>query len=82
MQTIGDVELTENEKKILELHPKFSVLAKLEKDGLEFEQETANAKLRIQLSKEDEERIDDEDIELTAEEARKIEEISAQSRQS
>ena len=49
VETIGDVELTDNEKKILQLHPKFSVLGKLEEDGLDFDQELANAKLRMTL---------------------------------
>ena len=58
VETIGDVELTDNEKKILQLHPKFSVLGKLEEDGLDFDQELANAKLRMTLWKEDEEKIE------------------------
>ena len=80
VKTIGDLDLNENESKILQLHPKFSVLGKLESGDLKFEQETSYAKLRIQLSKGEEERIDeidDEDIEMTAEEAIKIEEVSA-----
>ena len=58
VKTIGEVDLNENERKILQLHPKFSVLGKLENGGIEFEQEVAKAKLRIQLRKEEEERLE------------------------
>jgi hypothetical protein len=54
IETIGKVDLNDNEKKVLQLHPKFSVVGSLQEGGLEFDQEIANAKLRIQLSKEDE----------------------------
>ena len=80
IQTIGDVDLNENERKILKLHPKFSVLGKLTEGGMEIEQELSKAKLRIQLGKEDEERLDEEE-EMTEEESRRIDEISAMSRQ-
>ena len=80
VQTFGNVDLKENEKKILSVHPSFAVLGKLKPGGLEFEQETSKAKLRIQLGKEDEEKLDEEE-EMTEEEIRKMDEISAMSRQ-
>ena len=78
--TIGDLELPDNERRILELHPNFSILGRLEEGGVDFEQEISNAKLRITLGKEYEEMLEDEE-EMTQDEVRKIEEISAQSRQ-
>ena len=80
---LGDVELTENERLVLGLHPKFSVMQKLPKDGLDLDSELSFAKLRIQLRKEQEERLEDEEdaVELTDEERDKLDELDAQCRQ-
>ena len=82
IQTMGDVDLTEKERKILGLHPKFSVVQKLPKDALDLDIELANAKLRMQLKKEQDEKVDDEDqIEITAEEQERLDELEAECRQ-
>ena len=49
---VGEVTLTNEEKSILSLHPKFSLMEDLEDDNLEFEQELSYSKVRIQLNKE------------------------------
>ena len=49
---VGDVKLSNEEKSILSLHPKFSLIEDLRDDSLEFEQELSYSKLRIQLNKE------------------------------
>ena len=49
---VGEVNLTNEEKSILSLHPKFSIVEDLNDDALEFEQELAYSKVRIQLQKE------------------------------
>jgi hypothetical protein len=82
IMTLGDVELTDNERKILGLHPKFSVVQKLPKDALDLDIELANAKLRMQLKKEYDEKVDgEEEIEITDEEQERLDELDAQCRQ-
>ena len=49
---VGEVNLTNEEKSILSLHPKLSIVEDLNDDALEFEQELAYSKVRIQLQKE------------------------------
>ena len=61
------------------MHPNFSIMEDLKEGKLEFEQELSYAKLRIQIKKELDERVEDE-VELTQEEEDKIEEIEATSR--
>ena len=76
--------LTENEIKVLQLHPKFSIMENISQGGIDFDQETSYSKFRIQLRKEYEERLeneDDDDTKITAEEKRNIEEVSAKTRQ-
>ena len=58
---IGDIELTDNERLILRLPPKFSIEENLPPEGLALEEEMANAKCRMTLKKEEEERLDDDD---------------------
>ena len=58
---IGDIELHDNERLILRLPPKFSIEENLPRDGLAMEQELANAKTRMTINKENEERLDDDD---------------------
>ena len=56
------------------------MLINLANGDLDFDQETSYAELRIQLGKENEEKINDEE-KISPEEAKKIEEVSARSRQ-
>ena len=56
IEIIGDIELSENEMKVLKLHPKFAILPRLVEGGLDLDEELANSKLRMQLHKEIEER--------------------------
>ena len=67
--TIGEVELSEEEKKVLRLHNKFSVLEDIKKGDIDADQEASIAKLRMEKSKDkeyegytDEERKEDEHI--------------------
>ena len=73
IKIIGDVELEENEMKVLKLHPKFAILPRLQEGGLDVDEEMANAKLRMQISKEMEERKD-QNKEMIEEEEEKSEE--------
>ena len=82
IETRGDLNLTENQRKILGLHPKFSVVQKLPKDALDLDIELANAKLRIQLKKDQDEKLEDEEeIKLTEAEQEKLDEMEAECRQ-
>ena len=56
VKIIGDIELDEKELQVLKLHPKFAILPKLLEGGLDIEEEMANSKLRMQISKEIEEK--------------------------
>jgi hypothetical protein len=58
---IGQVELSEEEKAVLRLHPKFSVRDIITVEILDFEQELGNAKLRYELRKENEENLIEEE---------------------
>ena len=83
---IGDVRLTEDEKCLLKLHPKFAIPSKLENDDLEYEFELDVAKLRMEIRKEEEEKLSEEEEKIkeqnmTEEEKERIEEIEAKSRQ-
>ena len=60
---VGDVQLTPEEEAILKLHPKFCIEENLKMSDLEHEQESALAKLRMEINKEK------ENSELTQEEA-------------
>ena len=55
IKIIGDVEIDEKELLVLKLHPKFAILPRLYRGGLDVEEELANAKLRMTISKEIEE---------------------------
>ena len=77
---VGEVTLSLEEKSVLKLHPKFSVMQNLVEGGLDFEQEIAYAKLRMELGKEIEERKEDA-TEMTEEEKEVTEELDAKSRQ-
>ena len=57
---IGDIELDEDEKNALKLPPKFSIMENLLKGGIEFDQETAFAKLRMEIQREIDEDLQEE----------------------
>ena len=63
---VGDITLDEDEQAILRLNPKFSVVQPLLQGGLEFEQEQAYAKVRMELNKELAEQVENP-IEITEE---------------
>ena len=73
VQVIGEVELDDDERAVLSLHNKFSILENLRPGGLDGEQEASIAKLRMEKTKEDkydgytkEERQKDEELESEA----------------
>ena len=87
---IGDLEIDEDEQNALKLPPKFSVMEDLLKGGMEFDQETAFAKIRMEIQREidedlqgDEEEADQgqDDDEEDEELRMKSDEIMAQARQ-
>ena len=47
-----DLELSEDEKSVLRMHTKFSVIQYLKESDIEFEQELAYAKVRMERRKE------------------------------
>ena len=70
VKTIGEVTLSDEEKEILRLHPKFSVMGNLKPVDLDGEQEASLAKIRMEMMKEKElkeytplERKENEEIE-------------------
>ena len=75
VKTIGQVELTQEEKSVLKLHPKFCIIDKLSRQEFEQEQEAALAKLRMEINKEEENK------DLTNEEIIENQEIDAKGRQ-
>ena len=74
IKVIGEVDLSENEKKVLKPHPKFCVVGHLEEVHFEQEIEAALTKLRMEYRKQEENR------ELTQEEIEESEEFEARSR--
>ena len=52
IKTIGEVQLNRVERRVLEMHPKCSIIQKLPEDALDHEQELAYAKTRMELRKE------------------------------
>ena len=46
---VGDVNLDDDENKAMKLPPKFSMMQRLEKNGLAYEQEACYAKLRMEM---------------------------------
>ena len=72
----------DNERMILGMHPKFSVMQKLPEDALDLDKELAFAKVRMQLNKENDEKVEEEDaVEITEEEQERFDELDAQCRQ-
>ena len=83
---IGDVELSEEEKKVLRLHPKFALLQDLDMEDMELDIELGCAKLRYQIGRENEEKVVDAsgnliEEDISEEEEEKLIEIEAKSRQ-
>ena len=90
IKIIGDVELDEKELIMLKLHPKFAILPRLYKGGLDIEEELANSKLRMQISKELEKQLGLEEFTEVSKVSKNVEdeedrireiEIEAKSRQ-
>ena len=51
VQTVGEVELSENERKVLKLHNKFSILEVLKPESIDTEVEASLAKMRMEKEK-------------------------------
>ena len=78
---VGKVEVSNNEESVLKMHPTFSIIEDLKDGALEFEQELVYAKVIMEMKKELEEKLDEEDaIELTPEEEEKNAEEDARAR--
>ena len=84
-EIIGEVILTENERMILRLPPKFSIEDNLPPEGLALEVEMANAKCRMTIRKEEEEKLGEDEGIAEGEEDESFEEemekLDAQCRQ-
>ena len=82
---IGEITLHDNERLILMLPPNFSIEENLPPGGLALDNEMAFAKARMTISKEEEEKLDDEGIggeeEIDPEEEEKLDKLDAESRQ-
>ena len=70
MKIIGNIDLSEEEKEVLKLHVKFSIMENLKEGDLDGEQEASIAKQRMEIEKDKkyedytlEERKEDEEIE-------------------
>jgi hypothetical protein len=68
VEIIGDVTLSYNEQQILKLPPKFAVEENLPEKGLALDEELSISKARMTISKEEEEKLDDEGIEADKDE--------------
>ena len=79
---VGDLTVSDGEKEILQMQPNFSLVEDLKEGGLDFDLEIANAKLRITIQKELDEKVDDDqdEVELTQEEEDALEEQEARTR--
>ena len=71
---IGDIELSDEEKEVLKLHTKFSILENLKPGGIDADLEASIAKLRMESVK------DKEYENFTNEERKECEEIDAKTR--
>ena len=80
--TVGSIKLDEDEKAVLRLNPKFSLNQNLPEGNLEFEQEVAYAKVRMELGKELEETQEDEPPRIiSAQEQEELDQLEARKRQ-
>ena len=81
IRVVGDITLTEEEKAVLKLNPKFAVMERINSEDIEIEAELGLAKLRYQLMKEDdiideviEEESGEEDVERKKKKRRRLNE--------
>ena len=83
VEIIGDVTLSNNDKRILRLPPKFAIEENLPEGGLALDEELAYGKARMTINKEEDERLDEEDegLEEDEEEALETERDEARTRQ-
>ena len=63
VEVIGDVDLSENEKMILRLPPKFAIEENLPEGGLDLDEELAYGKARMTINKEEDEKLDENEDE-------------------
>ena len=83
-EIIGNIELTNNERLILRLPPKFAIEENLPEEGMALDEELAYAKKRMTISMEEEEKIEeDEGIEVEEDEEKEeeMEKMDAMTRQ-
>ena len=83
-EILGDIEMSDNERLIFRLPPKFSVEENLPPEGLAQEEEMANAKTRMTIAKEEDENVEDDDgieIEDDEEFTKEMEKCEARSMQ-
>ena len=79
---MGKVEISEEEKEVLRLHPKFAILNDINPVDMAWDMELGFGKLRYQLSRENEEKLAPEDeIEITEEEKENMEITEGKARQ-
>jgi hypothetical protein len=82
---VGKVKITDNKREILRLHTKFSLLDTLTPENLDWDRELGFGKARYELSRENEEKIEDEitgtNEELTSEQREIMEKTQALARQ-
>ena len=86
VEVIGELELTNNERLILRLPPKFAIEENLPPEGLALDQELSYAKARMTIAKEEEERLDEdeglgEEEEKSEEQEEENEKLEAMTRQ-
>ena len=61
VEIVGDVILSDSERIVLRLPPKFAIEENLPEDGLAQDEELAFAKARMTINKEEEEKLDDDE---------------------
>ena len=81
-EIIGDIELIDNERLILNLPPKFAIEEDLPEEGLAMDEEVAYAKTRMTIEKVEGERLEeDEGIEVDEEQEKELKKLEAMTRQ-
>ena len=73
VEIIGELVLSNNEKKILRLPPKFAIEENLPEGGLALDEELAYGKARMTINREEEEKLDEEDEGIEEDEEERIE---------
>jgi hypothetical protein len=82
VEIVGDVILTDNERIVLRLPPKFAIEENLSEDGLALDEELAFANARMTINKGEEEKLNDDDgMEVDEEEEMEREKDEARTRQ-